>query len=501
MSSDPSLPSLLDFVAGTWAEPEVELDGWIEDPNTGEQRQRQQASSDDTVEAALVAATEAAPGWSAVSPGDRADTLDALADELEPRVPDSARLEAATSGAVISTTTMLGFITHGAFRLAAGMLREGITDRTLDGDGGPVEIQHRGRGPALLLCPWNAPAPMAAHKMASALAAGCPVVIKPPERAPHGSATLAEAVDAVGLEPGVVQLLHGGPAVAQRLAGDDRIRSVSFTGGLIGGRALAHTCAEGLKPVQLELGGHSPVVVLPDADAGAAAGAVAALLTTLNGQWCRALGRLLLPADRQDEILGAVGEALVAVNVGSSLDPASQMGPIVHSEHLAMLQGRIGELEALGGEARTWTSIPDDGGNWLAPTLVTGVDPAQTTTEIFGPVGTVHPYNTIDEAVSLANATPYGLEAYVFGTDEAAALEVARQITAGSVKVNGASPIGLHLMAPRPAWGVSGLYDEGTLETIEFFLGTRVVGVEAPIPGGAPPSDEPAPESAPTGGN
>ncbi|MEL7208671.1 MAG: aldehyde dehydrogenase family protein, partial [Actinomycetota bacterium] len=229
MSDDGSHP--LDYIAGEWVEPAIELDAWIEDPNTGEPRLRQRATDEAGVEAALAAAAAAYPEWSATAPDARADLLDALADEVEPRVPASAEAEAATSGAVVGMTMMLGFITQGAFRLAAGMLREGVTATTMDGDGGPVEIHHRGRGPALLLCPWNAPAPMAAHKMASALAAGCPVIIKPPERAPHGSAVLAEAAEAVGLAPGVVQIVHGGPAVAQALAGDDRIRAVSFTGG------------------------------------------------------------------------------------------------------------------------------------------------------------------------------------------------------------------------------------------------------------------------------
>ena len=486
---DEGLPPLRDHIAGAWSEPAVALADHVEDPNTGAEAQRQRATDDGGIEAALAAADAAAPGWSGRPAQERAELLEALADDLEPRVPESARLESATSGAVIAATSMLGFITHGAFRLAAGVLRDGVTRRTLDGDGGEVEVLGIGRGPAVLLCPWNAPAPMAAHKMASALAAGCPVIIKPPERAPHGSAVLAEAAEAVGLEPGVVQLVHGGPDVAQRLIGDDRTRAVSFTGGLVGGRAVAHTCAEGLKPVQLELGGHSPVVVMPDADVEAAAAGVAALLTTLNGQWCRALGRLLVPTDRHDELVDAVGTVLTGLPIGSSLDPGSAMGPIVHSAHLAHLRDRIAELVARGGEAHAWSTVPDDAGNWLAPTLVTGVDPAETTTEIFGPVGTVHPYADLDEALALANGTPYGLEAYVFGGDEEAALAFGRQVRAGGVKVNGASPISLHLMAPRPAWGVSGLHDEGTVETIEFFMGQRVVGVEGPPPG-APDAEE-----------
>ena len=476
------LPDPRDYIAGRWATPSVELTDRVEDPNTGDRVQHQRATDDDQIEAALAAADGAAAAWAATDPDARADLLDALATDLQGRVEESARLESATSGAVIGVTSMLGFITHGAFSLAAQMLRSGMTSETLTADSGnPVEVHRLGWGPALLLCPWNAPAPMAAHKMASALAAGCPVIIKPPERAPHGSVVLAGAADEVGLPAGVVQLVHGGPPVAQALMGDDRIRAVSFTGGIGGGKAVAHTCAEGLKPAQLELGGHSPMVVMPDADLDEAAAGVVALLTTLNGQWCRALGRLLVPAELHDELLDKVSAVLGHLVIGNSGEPGSQMGPIVHSAHLAWLRSRIAELEGLGGTAHAWSALPDNGGNWLAPTLVTGVDPAHTETEIFGPVATVHAYDTVDRALELANATPYGLEAYVYGTDEDAAMAFARQVRAGGVKVNGASPISLHLMAPRPAWGISGLHDEGTRETIQFFMGSRVVGVEAPM--------------------
>jgi phenylacetaldehyde dehydrogenase len=361
-------------------------------------------------------------------------------------------------------------------------VRAGILSRTLEGPTGrDVEVNRLGWGPAALLVPWNAPAPMAAHKAASALAAGCPVLIKPPERVPHGTAMLARGAEAAGLPPGVVQVVHGGPEVGGKLVTDDRVRAVSFTGGIVAGRAIAHACAEGLKPAQLELGGHGPLVVMPDADTGAAVDGAVALLTTLNGQWCRALGRLLVPADRHDEFVDAVADRLAGLALGDSLDPASMMGPIVHSSHLSLLTGRISELESLGGTAIAPSAVPGGelaGGNWLPPTLVTGVDPVHARTEIFGPVATVHAYDGTEDALAIANDNPYGLEAYVIGADEDAAMDLGRRLHAGGVKVNGTSPMSLHLMAPRPAWGISGLADEGTTETIEFFCGTRVVGVE-----------------------
>ena len=480
--TDRSLPEQVDFIAGEWIPASRERGESIEDPNTGEVLQAQMATDDDGVEAAIAASVEAYADWAGTDPEARAVALESMADELEKLAPECAQVEALGSGAVIGITSMLSFIFHAAFRLAAEQLRAGVTHSTLEGPTGrDVEVIRLGWGPAGLLVPWNAPAPMAAHKAASALAAGCPVIIKPPERVPHGTAMLARGAEAAGLPAGVVQVVHGGPEVGGRIVTDDRVRAISFTGGVVAGRAIAHACAEGLKPAQLELGGHGPLVVMPDADVDKAADGAVALLTTLNGQWCRALGRLLVPRDRHDEILDAVLARLEGLAIGDSLDQSSMMGPIVHSAHLQMLTDSIAELAGHGGKANAPSQLPTGDlarGNWLAPTLVTGVDPEHTRSEIFGPVATVHDYGDLDAALAIANDNPYGLEAYVIGTDEDAAMDLARKIHAGGVKVNGTSPMSLHLMAPRPAWGISGLADEGTVETIEFFCGTRVVGVE-----------------------
>ncbi len=472
------LPSLLDLVDGERSAPSVDLGSWLEDPNTGERSQPQVATADAVLERAVAAATrvDAAGTWSALSAEERADWLVAYADALTPHCDEVARRESLTTGAPISQTAMLSFIVHAAFRLVADQLRMGLLTRTFEGPTGrDVSVRRLPWGPALCLVPWNAPAPMAAHKVASALGAGCPVILKPSEFAPHGSGALADAAAEIGLPAGVFQLVHGDVRVGAALVADPRIRAVSFTGGLPGGRAIAAASVETLRPVQLELGGNNPLIVMPDADLDQAAAAVVGLMTTLNGQWCRSLGRLVVPAELADDLLDRVLAQLADVRLGHSLAPDSQMGPMVHSGHLQHLRDRIA---ALGGQPHSATPLPDLPGNFLAPTLVTGVPPEDAVHEIFGPVATVHPVASIAEAIAVANGTPYGLEGYVVGTDEDAALAVAQQVRAGGVKVNGVSPLSLHLMAPRPAWGLSGLGAEGTTETITFFTNERVVGVE-----------------------
>jgi acyl-CoA reductase-like NAD-dependent aldehyde dehydrogenase len=474
------LPDLLDLIDGERTPPAVDLGRWLEDPNTGERSQPMMATSADQLERAVAAAhrvhTEGI--WSSLTPAERADVLERYADALAPMCDEVARRESLTTGAPINQTAMLSFIVHAAFRLVAEQLRSGLLTRTFEGPAGDVEVHRLPLGPALCLVPWNAPAPMAAHKVASALGAGCPVILKPSEFAPHGSAALADAAVAIGLPPGVFQLVHGDVAVGQSLVDDPRIRAVSFTGGLAGGRAIAAASVETLRPAQLELGGHNPLVVMPDADLDQAATAVVGLMTTLNGQWCRSLGRLIAPAASLDALLDRCLAQLGKVRLGHSLSPESEMGPIVHSAHLQHLRDRIA---GLGGEAHVATPLPDLAGNFFAPTLITGVDAADSLHEVFGPVATVHPYADLDEAIALANGTPYGLEAYVVGADADAAMAVARRVKAGGVKVNGVSPLSLHLMAPRPAWGLSGLGAEGTIETITFFTGEQVVGVEGSL--------------------
>lgn len=488
--ADHDLAPQRNLIAGQWSDASIIRTGssgdteWIEHASTGQPVQQQRSTGSASIEQALESAWKLhrSGAWSTTTVDERATMLDAMAERLESLVPDVATAESVTTGAVLSTTTMLGFILHGAFRMAADQIRNGLLSGRFDGPAGSdVELDRLPWGPALLLCPWNAPAPMAAHKAASALAAGCPVIIKPPERAPHGTASIAAAAMDAGLPDGVVQLVHGGPEVATALVEDPRVRCVSFTGGIVGGRAVAHACAEGLKPVQLELGGHSPLLVLDDATPDQVAAAVLPLLTTLNGQWCRALGRLLLPEHRREEYLEAIEASLATVTIDDPLDGSSQMGPIVHSQHLSMLEARVNEFSTAGGRVIAPAPVPDRPGNWMSPTLIDGLDPAWSSHEIFGPVATVHTHRTVEDAIELANSTEYGLEAYVVGTDVDAAMSVARQVRAGEVKVNGASPMNLHPMAPRPAFGLSGMHDEGTAETIEFFGGNRVVGVEGSL--------------------
>ncbi|MCP5101195.1 MAG: aldehyde dehydrogenase [Chloroflexi bacterium] len=483
-STQIELPPLRDYIAGNFSEPSERLGTMLENPNTGQPLAEQRATSDDGLEVALQTAweTHQAGTWANMPIEERVETLARLSAELDKRKERIAQLDALNTGVTIRFTSMLNIIVTGAWHLANEQLKGGWTHTSMPGtNDNQMQVYRKPWGPALLLVAWNAPSTFMAHKGASSLAAGCPTILKPTEWAPYGCDIFGEAAQAAGLPPGAFQIVHGGAEVGAKLVADNRIKAISFTGGLAGGRSIAVECAKTFKPAQLEMGGNNPVIVLPDADLDEAAAGIVSLMSSLNGQWCRALGRLIVPEMMQDALLARVMAQFSQINIGDSLDMATDMGPMMHSSHLAQLQNRLDALTAAGGALHSNSTLPDYGGSFIAPTLVTGVDSAQAQHEIFGPIGTVHTYTTEAEMLALANDTPYGLEAYLFTKDEEKGLQLGQYIQAGEVKVNGPSILSLGIMTPRPAWGLSGMNDEGTAETFRFFCNTRVVGVEGPL--------------------
>ena len=483
-STQIDLPPLRDYIAGNFSEPSVALNQTLQNPNTGQELVSQRGTDLEGLELALQTAwqTHQNREWADMPLAERAATLARLSEELKKRQERIAQLDALNTGVILRTTSMLNLIVTGAWHLANAQLQSGWTHSTVPGpNDNPVQIYRQPWGPALLLVAWNAPSAFMAHKGSSSLAAGCPTILKPTEWAPYGCDIFGEATAAAGLPAGAFQIVHGGPEIGAQLVADDRIKAVSFTGGVEGGRAIATTCAQSFKPAQLEMGGNNPVIIFPDADLDDAAQGVVSLMTALNSQWCRALGRLIVPKHLENELLERVLDLLQQVKIGDSVDMSSDMGPLIHSSHLSVIRGQLQKLIESGGTPHSSTPLPDLGGHFMAPTLVTGVPSDKAQDEIFGPVGTIHPYETEDEMLALANGTPYGLEAYIFTSNEDRGHQIGRYIHAGEIKINGPSILSLGIMTPRPAWGLSGMHEEGTAETFQFFCNTKVVGVEGPL--------------------
>ncbi len=477
----PRLPELRNYIDNTTSVPELSHDCWLKDPNIRWDLQEQRGSSPAQVEAALATVQRAHEHgeWEAHSPARRAEILENIAEHLATNevAERMAEADALTTGAVLKVTRLMASFVPQVFRGAAACLRNGSLHRVLPGKLGDIDYFRSPWGPALLITPWNGPTAIGSHKIASALAAGAPCIIKPSEWAPHSTLIMAEAISRVDLPRGAFQLVCGNRDIGAAMAADPRVRAISFTGGVAGGRSIAEATAKDFKPLQLELGGNNPLIVLEDADLDLAARGVVYGLSNLNAQWCRALGRLLVHRSVKGPLLERVNELLASLNLGHSLDADSDMGPLIHEQQYHGMLAEIERLQSLGGKVIAPTPLPDLPGYFVAPTLIDGCAPEHSLEENFGPVACIHTFDTEEQALALANGTAYGLAAYVYSADENRARAFSRKIRCGSVKINGYSLLALSGTAPRSAWGLSGLGEEGAAQSIRFFTGARVVGL------------------------
>lgn len=478
---DTGLPELRNYIDGDIDTPPVPRNNMLRNPNDREALQAQMSCSAEQVERALAAAATADQRgeWENTPASARADILDAIADALEqPAVRERiAHADAITTGAVINVTRGMAKLAPFVFRGAAQYIREGNLSHTLAGKQGEVEYFRRPWGPALLVSPWNGPTAIGSHKIASALAAGAPCIMKPSEWAPHSALIMADIIHNLNLPRGTFQLTCGNRQIGGQMVTDPRIKSISFTGGTAGGRVIAQACANDFRPTQLELGGNNPLVVFADADLEQAAIGITYGLTNLNAQWCRALGRVVVHQSVKEELLQRVRHNLARITLGHSLDEGSDMGPLIHQQQYDGVRADIERLQACGGRIIQTTALPDLPGYFVPPTLVDNCKPEDTLEEVFGPVASIHSFDTDEQALQLANGTPFGLAAYVYSQNEQRALAFGRQIRTGGVKINGYSLLALNGAAPRGAWGLSGLGEEGTTHSVDFFTGSRVVGI------------------------
>lgn len=445
------------------------------DPATGRPQAEVAVGGATDVDDAVAAARAALPAWREVSIGERAAALRRLADLLEERRDEASAINARDNGCPVSILDA-GAYTAGWARYYAGWVDK------VEGRVVPVEAADHfdytlpePYGVVAAMVPWNGPMMGMGHKAVPALAAGNTVVAKPPEISPFGALRFAELALEAGIPPGVVNVVPGGAGTGQALAGHPGVDKISFTGGLVAARAVMETAARHLTPLVFELGGKSANIVFPDADLDLAC-TVAGLLgaVMLSGQGCALPTRLYVHDDVHDEVLERVVALAEGAAVGDPLDPATMMGPLVNAAARDRVLGVI-ERARVEGAGRVVTGGGPAGGDlsggyYVAPTVFDDVDDGSdlARNEIFGPVLSVMRFRDEDDVVARANASDYGLGAYVFTRDLGRAHRMARRLEAGSVTVN-AFPF-LSPTAPFGGHKRSGFGREGGQAGIEEFL-------------------------------
>ena len=421
----------------------------VVDPATGETVVELQLASRADVDAAVAAAVRAQPAWGSAPPAVRSGVLHRLAAELEAQAEQLAQVETSQTGKPIRLCREFdvpGTIDNTSFFAGAARGLEGQASGEYSPDH-TSSVRREPIGVVASIAPWNYPLQMAAWKVLPALAAGNAVVLKPSELTPLTALMLAEAAHRAGLPDGVLNVVTGnGPDAGEHLVAHPDVSMVSFTGSSAVGRRVMALAAGGAKRVHLELGGKAPFVVFDDADLEAAVhGAVAGSLIN-SGQDCTAATRAIVHRSLLDDFVSGVADLMAAVRLGDPYDEATDQGPLVSLVHQGRVAAHVDGARSWGAKVVCGGRAPGGRlarGAYYEPTLITGIDRTAPIwhDEVFGPVLVALAFDTDDEAIELANDTPYGLAASAWTRDVVRASRATRQIQAGCVWINDHIPI------------------------------------------------------------
>ena len=426
--------------------------------------------------------------WPRMSAKERAAVLRTIAGAIRANADDFVRLECLDIGMPIRQMRGLAARAAENFDFFAAQIEE-LTGRAYRvGDDFLNYPVHKPVGVAALIMPWNAPLMLSTWRIAPCLAAGNTIVLKPAEWSPLTATRLAALLDDVGLPPGVFNVVHGfGETAGAALVAHPDVKLVSFTGESATGSTIMANAAPTLKRLSFELGGKSPVVVFADADFERSVDAVLAQIFTLNGQRCTAGSRLIAEQPVYEELVQAVAARARNIRVGDPFDEATELGPLIRPEHHERVMGYLESAVADGARClaggRRPDALPD--GNFLEATVFADVTPEMRVfrEEIFGPVLVATPFSTEEEAVRLANATDYGLTAYVWTNELTRAHRVAQAIDSGLVWINSQNV--RDLRTPFGGVKASGIGREGGDYSFEFYCELETIHVslgEHPIP-------------------
>jgi aldehyde dehydrogenase (NAD+) len=469
------------YIDGAWVDPLHSRAFELINPATETPFASVSLGSVQDVDRAVNAARKAFPSFSNTSKAERIALLESIVDAFQAREDD---LMAAITLEMGAPKSMKAHTRTGldAFKQAIITLRDYEFETRL----GSNIVRREAIGVCGLISAWNWPIQLLANKLASALAAGCTVVLKPSEFTPLSAAILAEVLHSAGVPKGVFNLVNGdGPVVGNAISSHIDINMVSFTGSTRAGTLVAEAAAPTVKRVCQELGGKSPNIILPDADLEAAARWNITRGFSNTSQSCHAPTRILVQEQQLEKVLDLLQAEVRKVRVGDPQDPATTMGPVVNRSQFDRIQKYIqsgieeGARLICGGLGR-----PDglERGYFIKPTLFADVKPTMTIAreEIFGPVLSVISYSTEAEAIQIANDTPYGLGAYIFSSNREKGIAIGAQLQAGRVFFNGAPS---NYVAPMGGYKQSGNGREMGVFGLEEYLEVKaMIGFMEPVP-------------------
>ena len=449
-------------------------------PADGAPINRVAAGDEADIDAACAAASEAFPSWAAVSGERRAALLNDIADAIEERADEIALVESMDTGQALRFTSKAAMRAAHNFRFFAERAPEARSGPTLPAGEHVNYTSRQPIGPVGVITPWNTPFMLSTWKIAPALASGCTVVHKPAEWSPLTAGLLAEICADAGLPPGVLNTVQGiGEQAGRALTEHGAIRAIAFVGESATGARIMGQGAATLKRVHFELGGKNPVIVFDDSDLDRALDAVVFMIYSLNGERCTSSSRLLVQQSIHDEFVGRVADRAKRIRVGHPLDPETEVGPLIHPEHLekvcsyfALAREEGATVAAGGGRAELrWP------GHYVEPTLFTGArnEMRIAQEEIFGPVLTAIPFNDEADALAQANDTRYGLAAYLWTGDSQRAKRLSEALEVGMIWVNSHNV--RHLPTPFGGMKASGIGRDGGDYSFDFYMETKNVSV------------------------
>jgi succinate-semialdehyde dehydrogenase / glutarate-semialdehyde dehydrogenase len=468
------------YIGGEWRDATASATLEVRDPSTAEVICEVADASPDDGAAALAAAADAQPGWSARPPRERGEILRRAFHALLDQQDDLALLMTLEMGKpVAESRTEVAYAAEFFRWFSEEAVRFEGSYRVAPGGGSRVLTMRQPVGPCLLITPWNFPMAMGTRKIGPAIAAGCTMVIKPAAETPLSMLALARVLEEVGLPPGVLNVITTSRSgtVMEPLIRDSRARKLSFTGSTEVGRRLVEQSAEQLLRVSMELGGNAPFLVFADADLDAALeGAMAAKMRNI-GEACTAANRFLVHESVADDFSRRLADRMGGLRMGRGTDDGVDVGPLITEKARAGVAELVADAIEKGGKILVGGDIPNGPGWFYPPTVIADV-PTEARVcreEIFGPVAPVTSFSTDDEALELANDTEFGLIAYAYTRDLDRALAVAEGLESGMVGLNA----GVISNPAAPFGGVkaSGFGREGGREGIEEYLEVKYVGI------------------------